>query len=371
MYNMKTLLKKLARASLSWRGVAVAAVVLGGSVQTSQAASADPSGPNGTFTWDLVSSGGGQRGIAFITFSSDHTFHGYQMLAAIPPNTNNSTSGGRGGDNNGRGGGSSNSGGKTNTFLFGFSSLDGSWSLNSKGQIVGFYSQVLNVSSTVTNFHAGTVSENIVNNQTLDTTNIFITFTNGQTLLTTNFAWANPPGYTQEYLFPNTNVTVDVGSAEATNMVSFTGKDSGNKHLSLLCSSTFGKLTYKGVPAPDATTIDLSGNWIGTRRENGQLFNEFFSLVSFQDGNPFPSDFPDIANFPNVFFTTDGQGAAYTFSGVAMFSQQKKVGFTFVNQDGTLRSVIGTLKAKRFGATANTDGIEEPISRVNFQATLQ
>ena len=29
-----------------------------------------------------------------------------------------------------------------------------------------------------------------------------------------------------------------------------------------------------------------------------------------------------------------------------MFSQQKKVGFTFVNQDGTLRSVIGTLKAK-------------------------
>ena len=45
---------------------------------------------------------------------------------------------------------------KTNTFLFGFSPLDGSWSLNSKGQIVGFYSQVLNVSSTVTNFHAGT-----------------------------------------------------------------------------------------------------------------------------------------------------------------------------------------------------------------------
>jgi hypothetical protein len=368
MFNMKTLLNKLARASLSWRGLAAAAVVLGGAVQTSQAASADPSGP-GSFTWDLVSSGAGQRGIAFITFSSDHTFRGYQMLAAIPPKTN-STSGARGGDNGGRGD-SNNTSGKTNTFLFGFNSLDGSWSLNSKGQIVGFYSQVLNVSSTVTNFHGGTVSENLVNAQTLDTTNIFITFTNGQTVLSTNFAWANPPGYTQEYLFPNTNVTVDVASAQATNMVSFTGKDSGNKHLTLMCSTTFGKVTFKGIPAPAATTIDLSGNWIGTRRENGQQFVEFFDLVSFQDGNPFPSDFPDIANFPNLFFTTDGQGPAYTFSGIAMFSQQKKVGFTFVNDDGTLRSMIGTLKAKKFGATANTEGIEEPVNHVEFNATLQ
>ena len=368
MYHMKTLLKKL---TLSSRGVAVAALLLAGSVQVSQAGSADPSA-GGTFTWDLASKGAGQRGIALITFSNDlsgsrGTFRGYQMLAALPPNTN-SASGGRAGTTDGRGG-AGGGGGKTNNFLFGFSPIDGIWTIDSKGQIVGFFSEALNVTSTVTNFHAVTVSEQIINNQTLETATIFITFTNGQANITTNVAWANPPGYTQLYTFDNPNSTVDVGSAETTNTVSFVGKAAANKRLTLVCNTTFGKVTFKGVPSQPS--LDLSGNWVGSKRENGQQFNELFSLVSFTQDNPFPAEFPDIANFNNIFFTTNGVGPGYGFTGVAIFSQNKIVGFTFFNNDGTMRSTIGNLKATKHGPSANTDGIEEPLSRVNFTATLQ
>jgi hypothetical protein len=150
--------------------------------------------------------------------------------------------------------------------------------------------------------------------------------------------------------------------------VSFTGKVSG-QHMTLLCNTTLGKATYRGMPAVPA--LDISGNWIGTKHENGLVSSEFFSLTSFSQGNPFPAEFPDIANFPNVFFTTDGVGPGYTFTGVAIFSQQKTVGFTFFKDDGTMRSTIGKLKATKFGPTAKTEGIEEPINRVNFDATLQ
>jgi hypothetical protein len=365
MYPMKTLVTKLTGAGLSLSGITVAALLAAGSVQTSYAASADPSG-GGSLTWDLVSSGSGQRGIALITFNVDNTFRGYQMLAAIPPNTN-STGGARGGGGVGRG--TSGSGGTTNSFFFGFSPIDGNWAQNSKGQIVGFFSEAINVTSTVTNFLASTNTEHILNSQAPESTDILVVFTNGQATATVSFDWADPaPGHTDIYTFANQNTTIGVGSAQTTNVVSFLGKVSG-KHMTLLSNTTFGKTTFKGVPSVPA--LDISGNWIGSKRENGLESSEFFSLVSFSQDNPFPADFPDIANFPNVFFTTNGVGPGYGFTGVAIFSQQKTVGFTFFKDDGTMRATIGKLKVTKFGPTANTEGIDEPLNRVNFSATLQ
>ena len=364
---MKTLLKQLIRTSLSARGIAVAGLLVAGSVQTSQAGSADPSA-GGSFTWDLLSSGSGQRGIALITFNSDRTFRGYQMFAAVPPvSSTNSSGDGRGG-NDGRGGSGGSTGG-TNHFFYGFSPVDGIWQISSKGQIVGFFTEALNVTSLATNFQASSVLETIVNNQTAETTNIIINFANGQATVITNFAWPNPAGYSQIYSFDNKNFTVGVGSAETTNVVSFIGKASSNKRLTLMCNTTFGKVTYTGIPAVPA--LNLTGNWIGSRKLNGLQSSEFFSLVSFSQDNPFPVIFPDLANFPNVFFTTNGVGAGYGYTGVAMFSQHKTVGFTFFKDDGSIRSTIGSLKATRIGPTANTLGLEEPLNRVNFTATLQ
>ena len=97
--------------------------------------------------------------------------------------------------------------------------------------------------------------------------------------------------------------------------------------------------------------------------------NELFHLTSFQVDNPFVSDFPDITEFQNLYFTTNGIGGSTPFAGVVMLSQQKHVGFTFTN--GLITAVTGTLKPASFGITAKTKGIEEPFNQVNFTATLQ
>jgi hypothetical protein len=374
MYPMKTLVTKLTGAGLSLGGMAVAALLAAGSVQTSQAASADPSA-GATFTWDVAGHGAGQRSIALITFSNDlssvpsrGTFRGYQLLAALPPNTN-SSSGGRGGGNIGRG--TSGGGGQTNNFVFGFGAIDGTWQFNSKGQIVGFFSQPLNVTSTVTNYHAITVGETITNNATLEIAGISISFAEGQATVTTNVAWANPPGYTQDYTFTNPNATLDVGSAQLTNTVSFIGKAVVGKSISLVCNSSFGRVTFKGIPASKTPNVDLTGSWVGSKRENGLQVNELFSLTPASVNNPFSLEFPDASDFPGIYFTSDGVGPGFGFTGVAMFSQHNSVGFTFFKDDGTMTSTLGTLRATKFGATANTDGIEEPLNRVNFTATLQ
>lgn len=369
---MKTFLKNIIRASLSSKGMTLAALLLAGSLQTGQAASSDPSGGT-SFTWDLASSGSGQRGLALITFSSDQsglpkgTFAGFQMLAAVPSSTN-STDNGRGDTDTSRNDGGLSGGGVKN-FLFGFTPISGTWDINTKGQIVGFFMEVLNVTSEVTNFLAGTNSETIVNSQTAETTNILVTFTNGQASVSTNFAWATPPDFVEPYTFANPNITVTVGSAESTNSVSFVGKAVSGKRLTLLCSTTLGKVNYHGVPAENAA--DITGDWIGVKTENGLDSNEFFSLVSFSQDNPFPTDFPGIGNFPNLYFSTNGVGSGYTFEAVAMISRKKTIGFTVAQSDGTLRSTIGPLKLSKSGAKAKTVGIEDPADRVRFTATLQ
>jgi len=370
---MKTLKQNLL-TSLSLRGLAVAALLLGASAQTSRAGSASPAGP-GTdpsdfFTWDLISSGSGQRGMAFITFSNNGTFRGYQLLASVPSGTN-ALNGGRGGTGTGRGGVGGNTNGTVENLLFGFGPIDGIWTYNSKGKIVGLFSEALNVTSIVTNYFASTNFFNLVNSQNnSESTNIFVFYTNGQASASVTISWPDPdPGFNQEYTLANTNFTTQVGSAESTNIVSFTGTATGTKHLTLLCSTSFGKVTFKGVEA--TKSVDLSGSWIGSRQLNGHAANEFFDLTSFQVDNPFPLEFSDIANFPNMFFTTNGLGAGYTFNGVAMVSQQKKVGFVFMNNDGTSRAMMGDLKPTKFGTTAKTKGIEEPLGRVDFTATLQ
>ena len=365
---MKTL-KTIIRTCLSPSGITAAALLLGASVQTSHAGAANPA-VGGSFTWDLISTGAGERGISFVTFTNDGTFTGYQMLAAIPPKTN-AVSNGRGGTTVGRGD-SGGTGTTVQTFLFGFSPIKGTWTIDSHGRIIGFFDEALNVTSVVTNYAASSGFVTLTNPQlTTETTNVFVSYTNGQASAKVTIPWPDPPpGFNQDYTLLNPSNSIAIGSAESTNIVSFVGTSVLGKKLTLICTTTFGKVTFKGVPA--VKNVDISGNWIGAIHHNGITANELFSLTAFSpSANPFPTDFPDIANFPNLFFTTNGLGAGYTFGGVAMVSQQKTVGFTITNSAGTLRAVIGTLKPTRFGTTATTKGVESPLNAVDFSATLQ
>jgi len=365
---MKTLKQIL--TSLSLRGMAVGALLLGASIQTSQAGSADPS-QGGAFTWDLEATGF-ERGMAFLTFTSDGTLHGYQMLAVTPPSSNSFvTTVGRGGEGIGRNGGGGG-GGQSSEIVFGFGPITGTWALTSRGVIVGLLNQLVNVTSVQTNYLAGSNNVVLVNSQTFETTNVTVVFTAGQASAIVSINWPNPPpGFTQDYTVDNPNVTTSIGTTEISASASFTGTASGVKRLNLVLSTGFGKINYRGVPAPTTTTVDLSGNWVGTRLENNHNGNEFFNLFPVQADNPFPSDFPDIAEFQNLYFTTNGVSENTTFQGIAMVSQQKTIGFTFKDADGNLRAVIGPLKPTKFGTTAKTKGLEEPLNRVDFTATLQ
>src|SRR6185312_11541590 len=117
--------------------------------------------------------------------------------------------------------------------LFGFGPIDGFWARNSKGKIVGLFSEALNVTSVVTNYFASTNFFSLVNSQDAqETTNILVLFTNGQASATVTISWPDPaPSFNQDYTLANTNFTTQVGSAQSTNIVSFTGTASGTKRL--------------------------------------------------------------------------------------------------------------------------------------------
>ena len=99
--------------------------------------------------------------MAFITFTSDGNFHGYQMLSATPPSiggTDSATGGGsvgRGGGSTGRDGGGVDRGGigggaQQTEIIFGFGPINGTWLTTSKGRIIGSLNELVQVTSVVT-----------------------------------------------------------------------------------------------------------------------------------------------------------------------------------------------------------------------------
>ncbi len=110
----------------------------------------DPSN-GGTETWDCVFSGAGHNGITFITFSSDFTFTGFEMIAPnqskIQPE-NNSRSETGSGSIDGRG----NGGGQTNVIIFGFDEFNGTWGFDLKGRFIGSFQRPLGDTNEAVSF---------------------------------------------------------------------------------------------------------------------------------------------------------------------------------------------------------------------------
>src|SRR5262249_25093923 len=110
----------------------------------------DPSG-GGANTWDFVFSGSGQTGIAFMNFSSDFTFSGYEVITgtknAVNPSSGSDT--GRGGEGdtgrNPGSGGADNGGpstGNTNLLVVGFADFTGLWTTNVNGDVLASFERV-------------------------------------------------------------------------------------------------------------------------------------------------------------------------------------------------------------------------------------
>jgi hypothetical protein len=263
--------------------------------------------PVGT-TWDCVLSGSGQKGIAFITFTTEPgsglgSFSGYQILA--PAVTGNKEIDGR---NLAGGIGRQIEITKTNsavsTNLFGFDQFEGNWNYDVNGKVIGHFAQV-----------AG-----------------------------------------------------GGGSNPVTNSISFTAKVVPEKRLTLVASTPAGKVTYKGV-AYTGTAPSFDGAWYGTKEIKQQWFTEFYTFTSVAESNPFPESLPDLSNYPRIYFTQDGIGPSYEIEGFAMVSSQKKAAFAFQSYAGTngvLNASFGSLSGSGAKLKASSAGVESPDTTIRY-----
>jgi len=265
---------------------------------------AAPLSPSPVGNWDCISSGGGQNGITFLKFTTNtadvpgtYTLSGEELFASTykspaPFLVGRGSSGGRGGVET-----NTVASGTTNNFIVhGFFPVDGVWGYDVKGNIIGYLYFV---------------------------------------------------GYV-------------VGTGEPkTNAVSFNGKVSGkapNQRLSLVSSTSFGKVTYTGmtmIPVTNASGY-FNGPWYGIKKQNNQFFQEFFTLSN---------DDPD---FPNT-YTISGGGPAYTSAGTCMISRQNKIAFdvseTTSGTNSLFRSSIGSFNKRN--ESANTSGSIYPYGAGN------
>jgi hypothetical protein len=159
--------------------------------------------------WDLVITGHGVSGNAFIEFFGDGTLLGYEIIS-IPPQAEPDARGVQTGRNDPQ---PTNSASSTN--VFGDAGLRGTWALNSKGQVIGFFNEEY-------------------------------------TLITAT-----------------TNVPV-------TNGVSFLGTAKSSR-LTLRCDAQRGRSVYRGAPSSDVAGVP--GDYIATFKQNNVNSVYFISVA--------------------------------------------------------------------------------------------
>jgi hypothetical protein len=324
--NMKTnLATKGSRGRFRSLVIAAAMLSLGGLETVCTAGPFDsPVGP----AWDCVMSGS-RKGLASITFSGDgslpgSSFTGFEILVPKFPKQPSSSSG-RGGSGDGRTGTDGNTGTK-GTQIFGSpsNSPSGPWSFDSKGRVIGFFAETAPTGPCVTN---------VVTTITVET--------NGS-----------------EVVVSSNSVTV-IDCPAITNSISFVGKVFPGKRLTLVCSTPFGKVTYRGVPT--VPLADISGPWYGIKKTSSpkQSFTEFFTLA------------PNGVNI----YDFESTGPGYTYSGALLVSRQKKIAIVAgLNPDfDFVRAVTGPYLPGK--GKAMLRGWDQPAgsftNRIQFNVTRQ
>ena len=345
---MKTNLKTpAARALKMCARASAAALLLLGSTGMLQAQ------PSPVGTWDCTISGRNQGGIAFLDFGPSNTLTGFRLLSTLhpTPSSRGTVTVGRGGADVGRGGDSgsgstvSSSGGSSgNTNLVGFDTFNGSWNFDEKGRVVGKFTEVVGGGlSCTTNVTVSTITGSTVVPQTNGDGTISYFMTN------VTFSITNPATVTC------------VTNPSVTNGVSFIGRAVPSRRLTLVASTSNGKVTYRGVPFVTNLT-DLSGDWFATRVVKKQSFLENFTFAPA--GDPF---------LPNIYLASNGTGPDYDLQAIALLSSHKKVGMAFLQGDtnGILSSLVAPLRISKTGVLSFTGrGVELDTRRPGLPSNI-
>jgi len=305
------------------RGAAAATVTLSCALPLHARAAAFDS-PVGD--WDVVMTARHQ-GLAIVSFADDGTFSMGAILVPKPRPLPSSNTSDRGQTDDSRDG----SGGTdviilpAHTNLFGGFSIpqsdtvngDGSvnhvgvdsghWSFDTKGRIVGFYTDV-----------------------------------SGYDVCTTNLVLVNNP------ITGGVDTNIVIECNRLTNAISFVGTVTPGKRLTLVASTPDGKSVYTGVPVNAVILPDLSGNWAGIKTDDHLTYNEFFTLS---------------ANLTPNSYTVNGGGPGYIYGGTALLSKSGKFAMTLDINPGDdtskvhIRAVMGTLNKRKF--SFRTMGLDE------------
>lgn len=313
-----------------WRAISTATTLLALGLVPAVQAQNTPVG-----TWDCVLSGH-RTGLAYLTFSTNFTFTGFEMLIPNQPSTPVDV---RGGEGIGRTGPSTSTA-PPESQIFGSLEVSGPWAFDNKGRVIGFLTEIADVVTCTSN--AIPISTNGVG--IVDPNEVCSVDANGDLICYTN----------------------QITCSAISNGVSFVGTVVLGKRLELRGSTGFGNTSYRGVPA--TTLPDQSGSWYGTVKNVAGVQGaplEFFSLSV-------PTDFS--AQFPNTYQVV-GMDPTYAFSGHAMFSSQNRMALVVgVDPDDTdVRAVIGSFNSKK--GTANLQGWQQSsgtfTNHIHFNVTKQ
>jgi hypothetical protein len=168
----------------------------------------------------------------------------------------------------------------------------------------------------------------------------------------------------------NYSMSINLGDQVQVYPVSFIGRASYGRTLTLVASTPDGRLTYSGRPYNFDRAVDLTdGNWYATKRINGQSFVEFLTVGSYDD-------------IPGI-YVTEGSGSGYTISGVTMLSSRKKVAFALESlqetivpgEDGdtveitsTPYAAYGSFYRSRHGYSTSAVGVQHPADKITYKA---
>src|SRR5262245_58034006 len=129
-----------------------------------------------------------------------------------------------------------------------------------------------------------------------------------------------------------------------------------NNRINLIVSTGFGKANYHGRTA-SLLSGNYTGDWNGFKQQHNQTFIEIFNMTL--SGGPGPN-----------FYTVSGNGGGYSYSGVAIISNQKKIAFSLGITPGTsVRATFGSFNL--LSATGNTKGWDQPGGILANPATFK
>jgi|GEM_PF-2498549 len=294
-------------ASLKLAALTAAGLLLSSSTTRAQA-------PSPVGDWDVVSSGK-EIGLVELTFVQDNpsggTLSGFKIVRPVAKKTTKPEIDPRHpiGEPGRNGFESPSTAPKVSTNFLGSAGIDGQWSFDSSGKLIGFLNQV---------------SEHEIKPVEEITTNVV-----------------------DGFIVYSTNVVLK--GVTTTNAVSFRGSVKPGSRITIYTYGPQGNNTLTGKPRTDVG--DQGGSFYAVGKRGSLNFVEFFS---FEQGSTL------------TFYSGDGVGAGYNFSNQALVSNQKKIAVLTLSEEGVPNLSVYTGSFNLTSHKGKLSGVDSSDRKISY-----